>query len=394
MAREKGINRSLWLTVGLAGVGGVLGGLVSGWLVFAQAVRPELDRLERTIESWPATGTRPIVTPEPETLTIEVIPFESRPLAPAYPAAFAERRASGVLTLVRRVRTTPGEPVAPEREFGSAVAVTSDGWLVTTDAAFEDVRLADLGVIVSGRVLPIERGIRDASTGVVYLKAAASGLPTAGFVRSADVVAGAPVWVESRPRQLAPEIVLAVRARPSADPISSEVAARRFLVSGATEGHPGSAVWDGAGRLVGLLESEDGGAWRVIPAGPVASGLSQLLATGEIRRPVLGVRALDLAALSFDAATATLPTLGAWLRADRKLGLPAVAPRGPSAGLLQEDDVIERLERDILDGTADLGERLFDFRPGASVNISGRRNGTAFQTQVTLGSDVTSESIR
>lgn len=392
MAREKDIHRSLWFSIGLAGVCGVLGGLVSGWLVFAQAVRPELDRLERTIEAWPATGTRPVVTPEPA--PIEVIPLESRPLAPAYPAAFAERRMSGLLTLVRRVRTAAGEPVAPERELGSAVAVTSDGWLVTTDAALEGVRLADLGVIVNGRVRAVERGIRDASTGVVYLKTDASGLPTAGFVRPADVVAGAPVWVESRPRQLAPEIILAVRARPSTDPVPSEVAARRFLVSGATEGRPGSALWDGAGRLVGLLETEEGGSWRVIPAGPLASGLSQVLASGEIRRPVLGVRSLDLAALSFDAATTTLPALGAWVRADRKHGLPAVTPRGPAAGLLQDGDVIERIERDILEGTADLGERLFDFRPGASVNISGRRNGAAFQAQVTLGSDVVSEALR
>lgn len=396
MAREKDINRSLWLSVGLAGLCGVLGGLVSGWVVFAQAVRPELDRLEQAIESLPATGTRPVVGPvEPVEPPFVIIPVESRPITPAYPAAFAERRTSGVLTLVRRVRTATGEPVSPERELGSAVAVTSDGWLVTTDDALESVRLADLGVIVNGRVLAIERGTRDASTGVVYLKTSTSGLPTAAFVRPADVVAGAPVWVESVPRQLAPEIVLTVRARPDVNPVSSEEMTRRFLVSGAADHlKPGAAVWDGAGRLVGLLESGEPGAWRVIPAGPIGSGLSQLLSNDEIRRVSLGVRALDLATLSFDAATTTLPSLGAWLRPDRVRGLPAVAPRGPAAGLLQQDDVIERIERDILDGTADLGERLLDYRPGASVSISGRRNGAAFQAQVTLGSEVVSESLR
>ncbi|MEK7473798.1 MAG: S1C family serine protease [Patescibacteria group bacterium] len=396
MAREKDINRSLWLSVGLAGLCGVLGGLVSGWVVFAQAVRPELDRLEQAIESWPATGTRPLVTPtEPVAPPVEVIPVESRPITPAYPAAFAERRTSGVLTLVRRLRTATEEPISPERELGSAVAVTSDGWLVTTDAALEGVRLADLGVIVDGRVQAVESGMRDTSTGVVYLKISADGLPTTAFVRPTDVVAGAPVWIESTPRQLVPEIVLTVRARPSVDPVSSEEATRRFLVSGSPERlKPGAAVWDGAARLIGLLESDEFGDWRVIPAGPIGSSLSQMFSNGEIRRATLGVRSLDLVTLSFDAATTTLPALGAWLRPNRTLGLPAIVARGPAVGVLQEGDVIERVERDILDGAADLGERLLDYRPGATVTVSGRRRGTAFQAQITLGSEITSEALR
>lgn len=396
MAREKDINRSLWLFVGLAGVCGVLGGLVSGWLVFAQVVRPELNRLEATIQSVSVSGTYPIIRPtEPVPTPIEVIPLESRPITPAYPVAFTERRSSGVLTLVRRVKTVSGEPVSPERELGSAVAITSDGWLASTDAALEDVRLADLGVIVNGHVTAVERGIRDTSTGVIYLKITASGLPTTAFVRPSDVVAGAAVWVESVPRQLAPEIILTVRAKPSDEPTSSEEATRRFLVSGSSDGlKAGAAAWDSAGRLVGLLEADDIGGWRVIPAGPIGSGLSQILSNGEIRRATLGVRSLDLAAVTFDAATTTLPALGAWLRPDRKLGLPAVTTRGPSASVLQEGDVIERIERDILDGSADLGERLLDYRPGASVNISGRRKGIAFQAQVTLGSETMSEILR
>ncbi len=396
MAREKDINRSLWLSVGLAGLCGVLGGLVSGWVVFAQAVRPELDRLEQAIESLPATGTRPVAGPvESAPPPFEIIPVESRPITPAYPAAFAERRTSGVLTLVRRLRTATEEPISPERELGSAVAVTSDGWLVTTDAALEGVRLADLGVIVDGRVQAVESGMRDTSTGVVYLKISADGLPTTAFVRPTDVVAGAPVWIESTPRQLVPEIVLTVRARPSVDPVSSEEATRRFLVSGSPERlKPGAAVWDGAARLIGLLESDEFGDWRVIPAGPIGSSLSQMFSNGEIRRATLGVRSLDLVTLSFDAATTTLPALGAWLRPNRTLGLPAIVARGPAVGVLQEGDVIERVERDILDGAADLGERLLDYRPGATVTVSGRRRGTAFQAQITLGSEITSEALR
>jgi S1-C subfamily serine protease len=396
MPRVKDINRSLWLSVGLAGTCGLLGGLVSGWVVFAQAVRPELERLQGAIESISTSGTRPIAqTPETHLPLIEIIPIESRPITPAYPAAFSERRTSGVLTLVRRIRTATEEPVSAERELGAAVAVTSDGWLVTVEGSVAGVRLADLGVIVNGRVQPIEHGLKDASTGIVYLKTAASGLPTAAFVRASDVVSGSPVWVESRSRQLAPEIVLSARAVPSAEPVSSETAARRFLVSGASEGYAsGAAIWDGAGRLVGLLDDSDSGQALVIPSGSIGPSLSQIFSNGEIRRATIGVRALDLSALSFDAATTSLPSLGAWLRPDRKLGIPAISSKGPSAGVLQDGDVIERVERDILDGTADLGERLLEYRPGASISVFGRRKGAAFDAQITLGSEVMSEPLK
>jgi S1-C subfamily serine protease len=394
-ARDQTVMRYLALSVVLAGVCGVLGGILSGWAMFSQSVQPELTRLQTSVDALSTSGTRPTTTPTQS--PIEIIPVESRPLSPAYPSAFSDRRNSTVIALVRRIaRPVADEPVSPDREFGAAVAVTSDGWLATSDAAIAGFRLSEIGAVVNGKVLAVERGVRDASTGITYLKVTASGLPTPAFVRASDVVPGAAIWVESHPRQLAPEILLTVRARPSADPVPSNKLSRRFLVSGAKEGRvAGASVWDGAGRLIGLLESSEVGGWRVIPAGPIGSTLSQIFSgDGLIRRSTLGVRALDLSTVTLDAATSSLPSLGVWLRADRRLKLPAVAPTGPSARVLLDGDVIERVERDILDGSADLGERLLDYRPGASVAISGRRKNAAFQAEVTLGSEVVSEQIK
>ncbi len=394
-ARDQTVMRYLALSVVLAGVCGVLGGILSGWALFSQSVQPELARLQDSVDALSASGTRPTAVPTQP--SIEVIPVESRPLSPAYPSAFSDRRNSTVITLVRRIaRPVADEPVSPDREFGAAVAVTSDGWLATSETAIAGLRLSEIGAVVNGKVLAVERGVRDASTGIAYLKVTASGLPTPAFVRASDVVSGAAVWVESSPRELAPEIMITSRARPSVDPVPSNKLSRRFLVSGAKEGRvAGASVWDGAGRLVGLLESSEAGGWRVIPAGPIGSTLSQMFSgDGLIRRSTLGVRALDLSAITLDAATSSLPSLGVWLRADRRLKLPAVAPTGPSARALSDGDVIERVERDILDGTADLGERLLDYRPGASVSISGRRKNAAFQAEVTLGSEVVSEQIK
>lgn len=399
MSRDQKLFRELWRSVLIAAAAGLIGGIGAGYASFLLFVHPDLARLEETVRGLAnASGTRPIPPkPVPAELPTVVIPIESRPLTPAYPSAFADRRQSSVLRLVKRSVRAGEDPVAPEREIGSAVALTSDGWLAVTDTELAGLRLNELSVAVRGRVLPVERGVRDRSTGVAYLKIQAEGLPTPAFVRAGDLVAGAPVWMEAMPNQLMPEIVLASRARLPADPVSSERASRRFLVSLSKGGSrlTGAAVWDGGGRLIGLVEEVDAqGQARVIPAAPLGSSLNQFLSSGEIRRASMGVRALNLGGVTLDIATSSLPELGAWLRADRKTGLPAVAPKGPSGRLLQDGDVIERIERDILDGGADLGERLLDYRPGVTVTVTGSRHGSGFQAQVPLGSESVSENLK
>jgi serine protease DegS len=284
--------------------------------------------------------------------------------------------------------------VARERVFGEAVAVTSDGWLATAGSAIDGMRLADIAVGVGGHVRAVERGVRDLSTGIAYLKISATDLPTPAFVRASDVVAGAPVWRESAPLSLAPELVVSLHA-PQAEPVSSERAGRRFLATAPSDAAPGSAIWDGSGRLVGILEAADeAGAWRVLPAAPIGSALAQFLQNGSIQRASLGVRSYDLSSVTVDAPSSTLPSLGAWLHADRKTGAAAVNTKGVSAKSLRDGDVIERIERDILDGSADLGERLLDYRPGVAVNLTVSRKGEEMQIPVTLGTETVSETIK
>ncbi len=62
--------------------------------------------------------------------------------------------------------------------------------------------------------------------------------------------------------------------------------------------------------------------------------------------------------------------------------------------MLQDGDVIERVEHDILDGSADLGEALLEYRPATTVTFSGTRQGKPMQWTLTLGSVVTSEEVK
>lgn len=363
------------------------------WLIARYRLEPQIERLSNLILAN-ATGTPAVPSNQP---SIEIVPLETRPLETAYPAAFSGRSVSPLLELVRLApKTAAGVPLTDDHVLGNVVALTSDGWIATSQSALRDYRLADIGVLWNGEVKRVTAGYRDHSTGLAYLKTEASGLAITNFVRAADVVPGSAVWMESAPAALRPETVIRLRAPQAAAVLSSEVASRRFLVSGtAAEASAGSAVWDGAGRLIGIAEdySEEDAGWRVIPSGMIGRDLANLLSTNEIQRATLGVQAMDLAQAAFEDRSG-LPIRGAWLEPDRIKGLPAVNPKGPSANVLREGDVIERIERDILDGNADLGERLLEYRSGANVTVAGVRDGEAFEASITLGSAVVTEPMK
>lgn len=357
-------------------------GSIAALIVTLIVVQPQLNRVHARLDELGQATTTPLLPP---VVPIEVVPLESRPLLPAYPKAFTDRRLSQVLSVIRRSRTEIPF-VAEDRILGSAVSLTSDGWLATSKRAVENLRLNDLAVAWNGKTYQVSRAIRDTSTDIVYLKINVTNLPVTNFTRASDVQNGTAVWTESRSGQLRADLIIDDAMMSISEPIASEKAARRFVLQGNTALLSGSAVWDGGGKLIGITDESKPNGTSVIPMEDAGTTLAQLIGTGEIRRPLLGVRGIDLAHVTLDTASSTLPSLGTWVR--------SVAPGTPAYRNLIENDVIERVERDILDGTADLGETLHDYRSGATVTFYGTRNGEAFQASITLGSQNTAEAIK
>lgn len=345
-------------------------------------VQPQLNQIKERLNDIGQATSTPIAPP---VAPVEIVPLESRPLLPAYPKAFSDRRESPVLSIIRKSRSE-GQPIADDRILGSALSLTSDGWLATSRRAVEGLRLSEISVAWGGKIYPAQRAVRDTSTDTVYLKINATNLPVINSARASDVQNGAPVWVESRSGQLRADLIIDRASIGSVEPITSEKSARRFLIQGTGAFLPGSAVWDGGGKLIGITDLSQPNSTTVVPMEDVGSTLSQLINTGEIRRPLLGARGIDLAHITFESVSTSLPTIGTWIR--------TVTPGTPAYRNLIENDVIERVERDILDGSADLGELLHDYRPGATITFYGKRNGASFQTDITLGTQNTAEVIK
>ncbi len=385
MKKGKSISflKSGWLWGAIAGL---LAGAVSGAAITTFRTEPELANLSARIAGVASTSTIP---EKPE---IEIIPIETRPLLTSLPSAFDERRRSPVLQIVET--TIADVPVTEEQVIGSAISVTSDGWLITSYEAVEGLVFSGIRIANEGRLVPIEQAIRDQDTDIVYMKIDASGLPVADFVQARDVTVGAAAWTERQASVLRPASIMSVRARKVYAPVSSEYANRRYFISGNKEdGVAGQPVWDGRGKLIGLYESynEHIGAWLVQPVGSVSRDLASLLDSGSIAHAGLSIYALDLEGVVLANRPDTLPSSGAWLRPGAT-GV-SIAKTSPAFGKLEPGDVIERIERDILEGEADLGEILLEYRPGASVVLTVLRGEEQLEVELALEEIETSISL-
>lgn len=362
-------------------VGGVLLLLwyvVPRFQAFDQALSARLDQVER-------------VDPKP---AVEVVRVEREPAAPVIPSIFLQGRRSPVLPLVKRSPRVNGENIlTTDRQLGSLTALTVDGWLLGSARLFEQGKVADMGVVWEGRVYPFLKVVRDTASGLVYAKVNLQNLPVAGFARVEGVVTGLPVWVESQPGRMFPYTIVDVRERAFHGSVPSEQLTRRYVLSGGSIVPDGGAVWDTSGQLVGLIES-DVMPPRVIPAVFVAASLSSLSASNEIRRATLGVNGFEASLLLADVEQSKNFSQGFFIRGERSRGIAAVEAKGPSATVLKEGDILQRLDQDLLDTTADLAYRLAQYRPGTRLTVFGERAGAPFQASVVLGSVVTSEVLK
>jgi S1-C subfamily serine protease len=384
---------SVGRTVGLLAIAAVVGGLsgASAALIvtpvsYGQPVA--FNSATSTVQTATSTSKEP-----------ELVKLEPRLATPLVPPGFLSRRASPVATIYRKAKgATPEErSLTEDKMLGQAVALTSDGWFVTVADVIGQAHIADLTLWHDKKSYAIERAFTDSINRTAYIKVQARELTTPAFGQTVDVVRGSEMWLEPRQNSLAPSLVLSlIENIPSTESVSSEVSSRRIVLNGKSEiGDLGSPAWSSGGALVGLVESKKGESIRIVPASSISSSFATLLNESTIRHAYLGVRAVDVSAWKIDGDRGTLPLRGAILRDDKKSGKLAIAKDSPAAVAgLKTGDVILNVERDILDGTRDLGEILSEYRPDTKVTLHINRKGEEMDISVTLGSVVTSEPVK
>jgi S1-C subfamily serine protease len=383
------------LTVLASVAAGALAGAIAGWSI--APISPDQGGggyVSQPTEPTPPTTSTPA---EPGSNGIVVIPVERTPQTVLLPAPFAERRSSPVAGVYRRGAAASGGLLTEDRLLGQAVAVTSDGWFVAPASLMTGVRIADAVLWHDGHAATATRAILDQVSGVVFLKTPFTGLDAPSFARAGSVTPGLAVWIERRSDRFeASGITALFELASSLDGASSETAIRRGIASGVMNaGDVGAPVWSANGALIGLVSAAPEAAVTYIPVSAWSASLSSLLSNNEIRHASLGVRSVELGWTRLDGSVRVSAERGAWVREDAKQKRPAIVSGSPAAiAGVKAGDVITQVDRDILDGSVDLGELLANYRPGSNVTLTVQRGAQSLDIPVQLGSIVTSEILK
>jgi serine protease Do len=290
---------------------------------------------------------------------------------------------------VRAIQTTPFGPQSQEG-IGSGVIYRSDGYIITNDHVIQGAREVNVafadGTTERGQVVA-----GDPRADIAVVKVNRDNLPAAKFSDDKDLVVGqlavaigSPSGFESTVtsgvisglnREVPPEFT--GRFEPSlVDLIQTDAAI--------SPGNSGGALVDRDGEVIGInvayLPPQQTGAENIgfaIPSDTATSVANQLIETGKVTYPYLGVYTSDLT--SEDAQRFGL-SVDSGAIVERVESGSAAAEAG-----VQRGDIIVALGNTPIETSGDLLGALRDYKPGDTTQLTLLRNGEKTTLNVTLG---------
>ena len=275
--------------------------------------------------------------------------------------------------------------------LGSGVIYRSDGYIITNNHVVQqadslEVKLSD------GTVYDAEVVGTDPLNDLAVLKIDATGLPAVNLRGSDDQpIVGETAIAIGSPFGLDASVtagVISATGRditvPPSGPDGQPLLIPAVIQTDAAinPGNSGGALVDQEGRLLGIntaILSGTGGSQGVGFAIPVASATTsadQLIETGEVQYPLLGVTGTDVTreiAERFDIE-------------DGGALIETVSPgSGAAEAGLEPDDIIVAVEGDPIDSMSDLVVTIRAFQPGDDVEVTYLRDGQQRTVDVTLG---------
>jgi serine protease Do len=271
-----------------------------------------------------------------------------------------------------------------EQGVGSGVIMTADGTILTNNHVVDgaervSVRLTD------GREFPAKVVGTDAASDLAVVHIDAKDLPTLQVADSDHVRVGDVVLAVGNPLGLGQTVTMGIisakgRVTDNGDNSTYE----NFLQTDApiNRGNSGGALITTTGELVGInsqIVSPSGGSIGIgfaIPSNMAENVMSQLVATGHVRRGMIGVVAQGL---NSDMAK----SLG--LSSVQGAIVAQVTPDSPAARAgVRQGDVILKVNGQAITDSNDLRNRISSMAPGSRVELAIQRDGRSETLAVTL----------
>ncbi|MCE5191926.1 MAG: trypsin-like peptidase domain-containing protein [Actinomycetia bacterium] len=344
---------------------------------------------------YPASST---VTPSTSTMaSIVQTSTETTSGAGDQDANFAERVAAKLTPSVVNVAIEQtgvdrftGKTITQAVGNGSGVIIRPDGYILTNNHVVEG---ADALVVTVGvEDLPAKVIGTDPSTDLAVIKVERTGLPAVQFGSSASLKVGEPVVAIGSPFGLEKTVtsgIISALGRSSVAQSASGITTYTSLIqtdAAINPGNSGGALADAEGRLIGintLIQSTSGqsaGIGFAIPADFARGIAEELIATGRVSHPYMGVGTVTIDAVA--AAQFNLPVSKGALIQSVSAGSPS-----EKAGLKQGDIIVKIAGKDVA-SVEDVFTVVRSHKVGQTVAVEIVRGTKHLTLQVTLGSDV------
>ncbi|HLD85884.1 MAG TPA: S1C family serine protease [Patescibacteria group bacterium] len=275
--------------------------------------------------------------------------------------------------------------------LGQALVLSSDGWLVTTQAVVAEASDDYVVVPADGRVYQVTAVALDPAAPLAYLKIANRNLTAIPFAAVNELTVNAPVvaivgesqstarsWYLRYLANMGARTPLVGRAEL---PVASESLPDRFLLDQALPaGSKGAPIVSLQGKVVGLAADYGGVVRGVVPLANLSPVMETLFAEQAARRPLIGLTYVQSTWLLTPSSPGSA---GAVLTSAARRA--AVVSNSPAAKAgLKEGDSIVAIDNEPLNYLS-LSFMLQRYRPGATVELTVERAGKEQKVKVTLG---------
>ncbi len=297
-------------------------------------------------------------------------------------------------SVVRIDVTDPQAPgVSGRGAIGSGVIYRSDGYVITNHHVVAPAIDGELSIQVrlsTGDVVAAEIVGTDELNDLAVVRIDRTGLPAVNLRTDEPLVVGETVIAIGSPFGLDASVTAGIISALNRELRLDDVAGAGQVIPAVIQtdaainpGNSGGALVDGQGRLIGIntaILSRSGanqGVGFAVPVRQAISSADQLIATGFVRHPLLGVT-------GFDVSPALAEEFG--LPASRGAVIDSVEEgTGAAEADLRPGDVLLEFDGTALASMAQLVAEVRSRDPGDSIRLRVFRDGEEFEVDVVLG---------
>lgn len=247
--------------------------------------------------------------------------------------------------------------------LGSGFILTNDGWIISTETGIKDASGKYLVLMDDGQSYPVEKIIKDTFSGAVFLKISAFGSPVANLGGQEDLILGQEVLVFDKSKTLMVGFLSRIRYCPSdekKDLVRNTEKFCDFLLidKNLNNNFNGSALINLDKTVIGIINKNN----QIIPSYYFKNLINQILKTGKIEKPYLGIDYIELADIFGLEKNGIL--------------IYKIAKNSPSikAGLKEGDSII-KIDNKTINRRATFFELLQDYKKGDSMELTILREG-------------------